>query len=146
MNPSGTHDTRYDRRGMLIASLCFIHCIAGPVLLSFAGLESLISVSENLEFLFLFGSATMGALALVPAYRKKHGRSTCLVMFASGFLCLLLRRDVGQPAPFLEHAAVGVGAVLIIGAHVLNLRFSRQCACCGSIRKDDVPPESRQIG
>jgi hypothetical protein len=26
--------------------------------------------------------------------------------------------------------AVGIGAALIIGAHALNLKFSRQCACC----------------
>jgi hypothetical protein len=121
--------SRYDRRGIVIASLCFLHCIAGPFLLSFAGLSSLLNVSEKFEPVFLCGSAAMGALALVPAYRRKHRRVSCLVLFASGVLCLLLRhlrwRDIS-----IEPVAAAVGAGLIIGAHVLNLRFSQHCGCC----------------
>ena len=76
---------------MLIASLCFAHCVAGPVLLSFAGLASLVNVSERFVPLFLLGSAGMGVTALVPAYRNRHGRISCLLLFGSGILCLLLR-------------------------------------------------------
>jgi len=83
MNTSRFDGSRADRRGMLIASLCFVHCVAGPVLLSLAGLSSLISLSEKVEPLFLLGSATLGVIALVPAYRKKHGRVSCLAPFAS---------------------------------------------------------------
>jgi hypothetical protein len=127
LSPDGS---RADRHGMLIASICFVHCIAGPVLLSFAGFASLINVSEKIEPLFLLGSAAMGAIALVPAYRKKHGRISCLAMFGSGLLCLLLRRHIGWRASAIEPVAVAMGATLIIGAHALNLRFSRRCQCC----------------
>jgi hypothetical protein len=130
MNKSPLDGSRADRSGVLIASLCFVHCVAGPVLLSFAGLASLINVSEKLELLFLLGSAAMGAIALVPAYRKKHGRLSCLALFASGLLCLLLRRYIGWRAIPIEPVAVALGAGLIIAAHVLNLRFSRRCGCC----------------
>ena len=119
------HDSPADRKGMLLASLCFVHCVAGPVLLSSAGLSSLIGLSEKVEPLFLLGSATLGAIALVPAYRKKHGRVSCLALFACGLLCLLLKRHIGW-----EPIAAGLGACLLIGAHVLNRRFSRRCACC----------------
>jgi hypothetical protein len=130
MNRDDIDTSRYDRKGMLIASLCFVHCIAGPVLLSFAGLASLISVSEKLEPLFLLGSAAMGAIALVPAYRKKHGRMSCLAMFASGLLCLLVRHRIAWRATAIEPAAVAIGATLIAGAHALNLKFSSRCQCC----------------
>src|ERR1051326_3665778 len=130
MSKSSIDDSRADRTGVLIASLCFVHCVAGPVLLSFAGMASLVKVSERLEPLFLVGSAAMGAVALVPAYRKKHSRISCLAMFGSGFLCLLLRRHIGWSVGFPEPAAVCAGAILIVGAHVLNLRFSRRCSCC----------------
>jgi hypothetical protein len=133
MNPSGIDNSRCDRRGMLIASLCFVHCVAGPVLLSVAGLASLISISEKLEPLFLLGSAAMGAIALVPAYRNKHGRVSCLALFASGLLCLLLRRQIGAQGTFAEPIAAFIGATLIIGAHVLNLKFSRNCQCCSPV-------------
>jgi hypothetical protein len=114
---------------MLIASLCFVHCIAGPILLSFAGLSSLLSVSERLEPLFLLGSAAMGVIAFIPAYRKKHGRKSCLALFASGLLCLLLRH-VALPVISIEPVATALGLTLIIGAHALNLRYSRRCKCC----------------
>jgi hypothetical protein len=122
--------SRADRRGMLIASLCFVHCVAGPVLLSSAGLASLVGLSEKIEPVFLLGSAAMGAVALVPAYRKKHGRASCLALFGAGFLCLLLRRHVQWRDLPIEAVAEGMGALLIVGAHVLNLRLSRRCQCC----------------
>lgn len=126
-----SHDeSRADRRGILVASLCVVHCVAGPILLSFAGLASLAGVSEKFEPLFVLGSATMGAMALVPAYRKKHGRLSCLALFGSGLLCLLLRHSIESSAMPIEPVAAAVGASLIIGAHVLNLRFSRRCMCC----------------
>lgn len=130
MNQSGMETSRHDRRGMLIASLCFVHCVAGPVLLSFAGFASMISISESFEPLFLLGSAAMGALALLPAYRKKHRRISCLALFASGFVCLLLRHSIELHGLAIEPVAAGIGASLIIVAHVLNLRFSKRCGCC----------------
>lgn len=132
MNEPTLDSSRADRRGMLIASLCFVHCVAGPILLSFAGLASLVNVSEKFEPLFLIGSAAMGVIALVPAYRKNHGRVSCLALFASGILCLLLRHYAGWRIISIEPVAVLLGASLIIGAHALNLRYSRRCRCCDS--------------
>ena len=80
--------------------------------------------------LFLLGAAIMGVFAFVPAYRKKHGRKSCLALFVSGLLCLLLRRHIDLPALSIEPVVTTVGASLIIGAHVLNLRFSKRCQCC----------------
>ena len=113
-----------------MASICFVHCIAGPILLTFAGLTSLVSVSERLEPLFVLGSAAMGVIALVPAYRKKHGRVCCIALFASGILCLLLRHRIESRAISIEPVATALGAGLMICAHALNLRFSRRCKCC----------------
>jgi hypothetical protein len=129
-----------DRRSMLIAGLCFAHCVAGPALLSFAGWSSLVSTSEKLEPVFLVGSAATGLMALVPAYRTKHGRASCLALFATGFACLLLRQYAASLAVPLEGVIAGVGASLMIGAHVLNLRLSLRCACCDSAVKSAQTP------
>src|SRR5690349_1778778 len=112
-----------DRTGILIAALCFVHCIGGPVLLSVGGLASLIGISERLEPVFLLGSLAMGAMALLPAYRKKHGRRSCLAMFCCGILCLILRHQIHWRAIPIEEIGVAVGAILIIGAHALNLKY-----------------------
>jgi hypothetical protein len=118
-----------DRKAMLVAAACFVHCVAGPFLLSFAGFASLIGVSERIEPLFTLTSIVLGTATLIPAYRRKHGRISCLAMFVGGLLCLLLiRRFHCTVLP--EIIGIGIGAGLIIGAHALNLKFSRQCSCC----------------
>jgi MerC mercury resistance protein len=58
-------NSRADRFGMVVASLCFVHCIAGPVLLTLVGFRSLIHVSERFEYVFLLASAAMGLAALL---------------------------------------------------------------------------------
>jgi MerC mercury resistance protein len=120
-----------DRKGILVATLCFVHCVAGPVLLSFAGFASLIGVSEKLEPLFVLSSVAIGTATLIPGYRHKHRRFSCLALFFCGILCLaVLRRFEWLAVPEWTIAAIGAG--LIAGAHVLNLRFSKQCECCKS--------------
>lgn len=81
-----------DQKGMLVAAICFVHCVAGPALLTFAGLASLTGGSEKLEYVFLLSSITFGAATLIPAYRTKHRRVSYLALFA--WACLL----AGPPA------------------------------------------------
>jgi hypothetical protein len=123
-----------DGTGILIAALCFVHCIGGPVLLSVGGLASLIGISERLEPVFLLGSLAMGAMALLPAYRKKHGRRSCLAMFCCGILGLILRHQIHWRAIPIEEIGFAVGAILIIGAHALNLKYSKRCLCWFSVK------------
>src|SRR3954462_3311541 len=66
-----------DRKGIMVAALCFLHCVLGPVLLWFAGFSSLIGVSERMEPLFVLSSIAIGTATLVPGYRHKHGRFSC---------------------------------------------------------------------
>jgi hypothetical protein len=117
---------------MLIAAACFVHCVAGPVVLSFAGLASLVDVSERLEPLFLLSSFGAGTATLIPAYRTKHKRLSCLVLFFAGLVCFVMRRRIGSTVVFVEPILVAVGALLIIGAHALNLKLSKRCQCCES--------------
>lgn len=134
MNRSVTTAFRGDRKGMLVAALCFVHCVAGPLLLSVAGFSALIGASEKLEPVFMLSSVSLGVATLVPAYRKKHHRLSCLVLFLCGVFCLGVRRCIRWTS-IAEVILIGLGAALIIGAHALNLKFSRRCQCC------ELPPE-----
>ena len=122
--------TSGDRAGVIVATLCFVHCIAGPALLAFAGLSSLIAISERMEFIFLFASAAIGACVLFPAYKHHHGRALCLVLFGIGMAALLAKRHMVDGRLGLITAVTG--ASLIARAHILNLRYSRRCDCCPS--------------
>jgi MerC mercury resistance protein len=111
--------SRGDRTGILIASVCFVHCIAGPILLSCAGFASLIGISEKLEPLFLLGSLAMGVATLIPGYRRHHERRSCLAMFCTGIVSLLLRHRIPSRLPI---ESIGAG-ILIRGAASFEDRF-----------------------
>lgn len=140
---SGNEEFRADLRGMLVAFLCFIHCIAGPVLLSFAGLSSMMGLSEKLDPLFVLLSSAIAGFTLIPGWRRKHGRKTCLALFAAGILFLLVRRYTSRP---VEIAATVFGAGLIVSAHALNIRFARRCRCCDQASAVDAPICTRGTG
>jgi hypothetical protein len=118
---------RGDRAGQFVALLCCVHCIAGPTLLTFAGLSSLIDISERAEVLFLCASAAIGTAVLVPAYRRRHRRLSCLLMFGAGIAALLARRHLSG---HVETATTLIAASLIVGGHLLNIRYSKRCECC----------------
>lgn len=125
-----------DRKGILIAILCFVHCVAGPLLLSVAGFASLLNLSEKLEPVFVASSLVFGLASLVPAYRRKHRRFSCLVLFLCGLVCLAVLRHIRWTI-VPEVVMTGIGACLIIAAHALNLKFARRCECCDPVGSDE---------
>jgi MerC mercury resistance protein len=128
---------RGDWKGILIAALCLIHCVAGPMLLSFAGFASLIGVSEKMEPLFVLPSVAIGTATLIPGYRHRHGRFSCLGLFFCGILFLVVLRRL-QWLVVSETVLAGIGAALIAGAHALNLKFSRECECCRAAKTSHI--------
>jgi hypothetical protein len=127
-----------DRKGILIAALCLIHCVAAPVLLSFAGFASLLGVSEKMEPVFVLSSIAIGTATLIPGYRHKHGRFSCLALFFCGLLFLVVLRHL-RWLVVPETILGGFGAALIVGAHALNLKFSKQCECCRPSAGVNIP-------
>ncbi|MGA2186479.1 MAG: MerC domain-containing protein [Bryobacteraceae bacterium] len=121
-----------DRMGMILALLCFIHCVAGPLLLSIVGLAGLIGASEKLDAWFLGGSFVITTISLIPGYRRHHGRLTCLALFVLGITSLGLRHRINAGLVPVEVVATALGAGLIAAAHALNLQSSRRCPCCES--------------
>ena len=114
-----------------MATLCFVHCVAGPALIAFGSFSSLIALSERTEILFMLASATIGTMVLFPGYRRRHRRRSCLAMFGSGMAALLAHRYANSGLAGLSTALVG--ASLIAGAHILNHRYSRRCDCCETV-------------
>lgn len=56
---------------------------------------------------------------------KDTAASRALAMFCSGLVGLIVRRHIPWRAVPIEPAATAVGAILIFGAHVLNMKFSQ---------------------
>jgi hypothetical protein len=92
------------------------------------GQRVLAGVSESVEYVFVLSSFVLGTSTLIPGYRKKHGRLSCLALFACGLVCLVVLRRLDWVVP--EVLTTGIGAALIAGAHALNVWFSHRCPCC----------------
>jgi len=119
-----------DRTAIVLAAACFVHCVAGPLILAVAGFAGLIGISEKFEPLFLGGSLALGLANLIPGYRHRHGRISCLLLFGVGIATLALRHHVPLNGERTEAIMTAAGAGLIAGAHTLNLRKGRRCECC----------------
>jgi hypothetical protein len=58
-------------------------------------------------------------------------------MFGSGMAALVAHRHMSDSV--FELATVLIGAFLIASAHILNLRYSKQCECCKSASDLHIP-------
>lgn len=101
----------------------------------FAGMASLISISDKLEPLGLRIGRNGGGRSRLRLLQETWSDNSCLAMFASGFLCLVLRRDIEWRMVFAEPADCLCGQNLIIDVRALNLIFSRPLERTGLRRK-----------
>jgi len=117
-----------DATGILIATACAIHCVATPV---FVSALAVIGVgggeSPVLEWGFFIAAAVVGGLTL-RAGQRRHGQPGPRRFLLMGLLSLAVARALAESQPFVETALVVVGAVSIVGAHLLNLRASHHCS------------------
>jgi hypothetical protein len=117
------------RLGSGMAVLCGIHCMALPFL------AATLSVSENtflahplVEGALLGTAAFIGYATLGPAYRV-HRRPAPLLLLTLGLMLMVA-------AHYLAHGPIGMagsffGAVLLVGAQVVNRRCPAPCCAHG---------------
>ncbi len=117
-------DGQLDRFGIWISSLCAVHCLLLPVLLPLVPLIGATFFAELwFERLILSASLIVGGWALLSGYYRYHHQPLPLVALASGGI-IYWNKDVfgEQYEPF----TIAVGAMLLIVAHLWNLRLCNQ--------------------
>jgi hypothetical protein len=122
----------WDALGITASVLCAIHCAVLPLLLS--GLPILgINIIHNLYFEYgmIFLAFLIGSRALLHGFRRHHRRIVPLLLFTGGLL-LLVAKQIWHD---YELRLLPFAVVLIVGAHLLNYRFSRPAA----IRRVEIP-------
>ena len=118
-----------DAVGIGASLLCAIHCALLPLLITalpLLGLEML--ENEKLEYGLLSFSFFVGCTALFRGYRRHHHHLKPLLLFSAGFIILLMGHFLAGEG--WEPAIIAAGALLIITAHVWNLRQCRRCKIC----------------
>ena len=112
---------------MLCSAACMVHCMVLPLLiLALPVLTNWLAVPEIAHVWLLAFAAPAAALALTLGHRS-HRHWTPVVSGAGG-LALLSAAIFAEGAT--ETALTVAGSILIVSAHLRNLRLRRRCACC----------------
>ena len=124
-----TYKAKFDKVSIAVSLACMVHCIALPMLLTtlpFFGIEIL----ENLfiELATIFVAVAIGGWSVWNGYQKHHRRPGIPILFLTG-ICVMSSANFLQMEK-LEMVGKGMGAALLIAAHILNWKQSQQCSVC----------------
>jgi hypothetical protein len=123
-----------DQLGIWTSTLCVIHCLVTPIVLSISAVSAHFLPSEERTHRTLaVVIATLGALALVRGYRSHHSLRVLLMMIA-GLSCIFAGAFWGDrlPSHWAEVLITLLGSGFMIAAHRMNHTFCRNCSCSHS--------------
>jgi len=120
-----------DVLGIGASLICAVHCAVLPLLMTLLPLLGLeMFKNEKLEYGLLSFTFLVGCTSLFRGYRYHHHYVKPLLLFALGFGFLLSGHFLA--AAYWELLLVSTGALLVIIAHVWNLRECRNCRICNN--------------
>ncbi len=113
---------RLDRWAIWLSGACLVHCLAISVaILLLPTLAGLLVESETtVHWLFLAGAIPISAVALGSGFR--HHRSVTRLAIGTAGLTLMFVGVSHLAGKALETPLTLSGVVLVVAAHVLNLR------------------------
>jgi uncharacterized membrane protein YfcA len=123
-----------DQIGVWASSLCVVHCLLTPVLLSISAVSAHFLPSEERTHRTLaVVIAAIGATALFRGYRK-HRSSRVLLLMVTGLVFIFGGAWWGDhlPSHTAEVLVTLIGSGLMISAHRMNHTFCRDCSCSRS--------------
>ncbi|MDB5099581.1 MAG: MerC mercury resistance protein [Cyanobacteria bacterium RYN_339] len=118
-----------DQLGMLASSLCVVHCIATPLLISWSSvLARAMPGEESTHRLLALAVAVFGASALARGYRV-HRHKRVVGLMAAGLACIVAGAFGGERLPPMlpELAVTLAGSACMIVAHRINHSSCRAC-------------------
>lgn len=119
-----------DQLGIWTSTLCVLHCLLTPVLLSLSSVFAHVLPGEEFTHRVLAVLvACFGTLALFRGFRQ-HRRFVVFLLMLCGLGCIAGAAWLGDllPAHGFEVAITFVGSALMIAAHRLNHTFCNHCA------------------
>lgn len=120
-----------DQIGIWTSTLCVIHCLLTPIILSISTVSAhFLPSEEGTHRSLAVIIATIGALALVRGYRSHRSLRVLLVMI-TGLACIFAGAYWGDrlPSHRIEVLVTLIGSGFMITAHRMNHTFCRQCSC-----------------
>lgn len=127
-----------DRIGIWASSLCMVHCLLTPVVLSLSAVSAHFLPSEERTHRILAVSiALVGAIALTKGFRSHRRRRVPLLMVI-GLAFIFGGAWYGNhlPSHATEVAITLIGSVFMIAAHRINHTFCQDCSCSHTPREN----------
>ena len=121
-----------DRAGIAASALCFVHCLATPILLSLSAVYvHFLPSEERTHRILAIGVTLIGVTALGLGYRR-HKRKTSLIVAGIGVILIFMGAFFGDklPAHWQEVVITLAGSCCMIAAHRLNRTFCNSCKSC----------------
>lgn len=124
----------FDKVGITITSLCAIHCIMLPVLLPVLPLLGLSFMHNHaFENIVLLTTMVLGFITLFIGFHRYHRK---LYPFYSLFLGGFIYWQKAAWGAEYEHTILIIGAILVVLAHVMNMRLCNQCTSCDDDKEE----------
>ena len=138
-----------DKFSICLSMCCIMHCLALPVLIILLPSISSLWINDEIVHVYLVLLAIPISLFAMIKSLKVHNNYKCISLAVVGLLLLVAAIFVHDLGSFFseqghveehghdEHNGVGellekcftvLGALILVGAHILNLRFSKKIA------------------
>ena len=121
-----------DRVGTVTSALCFVHCVATPVVLSLSAVSShFIPSEEHTHRLLAVFVTIIGVTAISFGYRRhKRKRVIAGAFLGLGLICSGAYFGDLLPSHRSEVVITLAGSCCMIYAHRMNHTFCRNCKKC----------------
>ncbi|GAC32201.1 MerC domain-containing protein [Paraglaciecola polaris] len=117
-----------DRLGIWASSLCAVHCLALPILIPLLPLVGASFFAQDwFERTILSLSMIVGFWALLSGFFRYHRQIYPLYSLVLGGIIYWNKNMFGES---YEPFTIAIGAMLIVGAHVVNLKLCQSCHSC----------------
>ena len=119
-----------DFAGVFLSVLCAIHCTLGPLLILFVPALGGFFANESFHLILFLTIVPVAGLTFIRCYKKHKSKGTlaaAMTGIALLFVALILGHSYSEA---LEHGLTLAGSVLIVIAHILNIRH---CRCLKSV-------------
>jgi MerC mercury resistance protein len=123
-----------DRLGIVASTLCAVHCAGTALLAGVSGVGALFA-DERLEVGFCVCALSLALTALVRGSRRHRSWMPGCVG-SPGVVLLLTARLARLESSVMETILSVAGGLLLISAHVLNIRRLSQVGSCCEVCDD----------
>ncbi|HIA52417.1 MAG TPA: MerC domain-containing protein [Candidatus Melainabacteria bacterium] len=129
LSPSCSHKPAgiWDVFGMFAGLICLVHCLVLPFAIAALPALGLLNLENDYTHILLFAWVALFSISIFLGYKKHRQTSVLSLMFLG--LCFVMTATFHHAfgvSESLEVPVISMGNLLLVLAHFMNRRISRQ--------------------